>query len=155
MLTPLTLLPRFVLDSLDSMADVAQAPTQRGLAPARPTPEDLKTSRTIHGHTGQARPSVPNPSKHFTNRAGTPLPPPPRPEAASPRRAAPAAAPRAATPPQAVDPAAPVARTVAEPVSAPVVVEYKADPNSSKNVHVNDRKHRGASRNVLGGFFTS
>lgn len=40
-------------------------------------------------------------------------------------------------------------------VASPLVVVHKSDPSTNKNVHVADRKHRGASRNVLGGFFTS
>lgn len=40
-------------------------------------------------------------------------------------------------------------------VPSPTVVCHKADHSSNKNVHVADRKHRGCSRNDLGGFFTS
>jgi len=149
------------------MATVAAGATTRGasslsatktqlLTGDRPSPDDFQTSRRIHGHTGPKPPVAAPVDKFFTLRAGTPLPPPPRAESKSPtRRAAYARSAKPATPPQAVEPGQAVPRSVADAMSPPVIVEYKAEPNGSKNVHVNDRKQRGASRNILGGFFTS
>lgn len=116
---------------------------------SRPSPQEFYTQRrTMNNHvTKKLRPAPPT-SRYMTQRCGTPLPPPARTDK-----------------PLAINLCRTSKKQVsqeeyveAEPVMAsqsPRIVEYPAEASLNKGVHVQDRRHRGQSRNDLGGFFTS